>query len=150
MMKISIVPISFQGTFPMGYSLPNWLCSKMEIGGHSVLVSTLETETVLGDICQIKVTGRLVIPHELEDGHLEQIKDIESGSCFSNGVTAQVWNVKTKVAADNIIIIDLDGLQNAMNGSTEKPKDFDYKCRSYSDLDLAHLDSLVKLLAGES
>lgn len=153
MMKISIVPISFTGTFPMGYTVPKLFLPKVELGGHSVLVSTLETDTLFDDVYQIKVTGRLIVPHELDCCNIEEIEEIEEigcGSCIDNGVTAQVWNVKTKVDADNITTIDLDGLQDALHGSQEKPKDCDYKCRSYSDLDLAHLDSLVKLLAGES
>jgi len=150
MMKVSIVPVSFQGTFPMGYTVPKLFLPKVELGDHNVLVSTLETGSLFDDVYQIKVTGRLVVPYELNCCNIEEIEEIGCGSCIDNGVTAQVWNVKTKVDADNIITINLDALQDAMNGSTEKPKDCDYKYRSYSDLDLAHLNSLVQLLAGEN
>ncbi|WP_417842105.1 hypothetical protein [Terasakiella sp.] len=108
MMKISIVPISFTGNFPMGYTVPQLFLPKVEIGDHSVLLSTLATKIVRDDIWQIDITGRLVIPHELECSNIEQIKEIEFGSCFDNGVTAQIWNVKTKVDVDNIMTIDLD------------------------------------------
>jgi len=110
MMKISIVPISFTGNFPMGYTVPKLFLPMVELGGHSVLLSTLATKIVRDDIWQIDITGRLVIPHELECSNIEQIKEIESGSCFDNGVTAQVWNVKTKVDAANVITIDLDDM----------------------------------------
>ncbi len=113
MMKISIVPISFTGTFPMGYTVPQFFLPKAELGGHSVLLSTLATKIVRDDIWQIDITGRLIIPHELVYCNIEQIKEIESGSCFDNGVTAQVWNVKTKVDVDNIMIIDLDDMSAA-------------------------------------
>jgi hypothetical protein len=108
MMKISIVPITFTGNFPLGYTVPRIFLPKVELGGHSVLVSTLETDTLFDDIYQIKITGRLIIPHELEEGNIEEVEEISFGSCFDNGVTAQIWNVKTKVAADNIMTIDLD------------------------------------------
>lgn len=150
MMKISIVPITFNGTFPMGYAVPKLFLPKVELGGHSVLVSMLETDTLFDDIWQIIVIGRLIVPHDLDCCNFEEIEEIGCGSCINNGVTAQVWNVKTKVDADNIITIDLDALQDALHCSQEKPKECDYKCRSYSDLDLAHLESLVKLLAGEN
>jgi len=110
MMKISIVPISFTGNFPMGYTVPQLFLPQVEIGGHSVLLSTLATKIVRDDIWQIDITGRLVIPHELECSNIEQIKEIEFGSCFDNGVTAQIWNVRCKVDTDNIMIIDLDDM----------------------------------------
>ncbi len=110
MMKISIVPISFTGTFPMGYTVPKLFLPKAELGGHSVLLSTLATKIGRDDIWQIDITGRLVIPHELECSNIEQIKEIEFGSCFDNGVTAQIWNVRCKVDTDNIMIIDLDDM----------------------------------------
>ncbi|WP_135080557.1 hypothetical protein [Terasakiella sp. SH-1] len=136
--------------FLKDYTVPKLFSPKVELGGHSILVSTLETDTLFDDIYQIKVTGRLIVPHDLDCCNIEEIEEISSGSCFDNGVTAQIWNVKTKVDAGNIITIDLDALQNALHGSQEKSKDCDYRCRSYSDLDLAHLESLVQLLAGEN
>ncbi|GGF75314.1 hypothetical protein GCM10011332_31630 [Terasakiella brassicae] len=117
MMKISIVPINFTGNFPLGYTVPRIFLPKVELGGHSVLVSTLETDTLFDDIYQIKVTGRLIISHELDYGNIEEIKEIESGSCFDNGVTAQIWNVKAKVDVDNIMTIDLDYM-NAEKAAT--------------------------------
>ncbi|WP_028880872.1 hypothetical protein [Terasakiella pusilla] len=115
MTKISIIPVHLCGNFPLGYTPKKRLCDKIEIEGHSVLIQTLETETP-DDITFIKVTGRIVLPHELYDISIPLIETFDSANFIANGVKAKIWGVNIRVDASNIFTINLDELQNCLVG----------------------------------
>ncbi|WP_028880884.1 hypothetical protein [Terasakiella pusilla] len=115
MSKISIVPVQISGNFPLGYTPKKWLCDKIELQGHSVLIQTLKTETP-DDITFITVTGRIVLPHELYDTSISLIETFDSASFIANGVNASIWGVTTTVDERNIISINLDELQKCLAG----------------------------------
>jgi hypothetical protein len=130
MSKITIVPITINGSFPMGYSPGLWLYDKVELEDHTVLVKNFDTEMRDG-ICFVEITGKIIVSDKLDEARIEVIETFDRATSRMNGVVADIWGVKTRVDSDNIITINLDELQKCLLGhkKIDRPDYFE-KCDS--------------------
>ncbi|GGF75510.1 hypothetical protein GCM10011332_31880 [Terasakiella brassicae] len=113
MSKITIVPITINGSFPMGYSPGLWLYDKVELEDHTVLVKNFDTEMRDG-ICFVEITGKIIVSNKLDEARIEVIETFDRATSRMNGVVADIWNVKVRVDRDQIMTTDLDALQKSM------------------------------------
>ncbi|WP_028880857.1 hypothetical protein [Terasakiella pusilla] len=130
MTKITIVPITINGNFPMGYSPGLWLYDKVQLDEYPVLVKNFDIE-MQNDICFAKITGKIILSDELDEARIEVVESLDRATSTLNGVVADIWGVKTRVDRDNIITINLDELQKCLLGhkKIDRPDYFE-KCDS--------------------
>ncbi|WP_417842200.1 hypothetical protein [Terasakiella sp.] len=118
MTKITIVPITINGNFPVGYSPGLWLYDKVQLDEYPVLVKNFDTEMKDG-ICFVEIVGKIIVSDELDEARIEVVESLDRATSTLNGVVADIWGVKTCVDRDNIITINLDELQKSLLGDNK-------------------------------